>query len=944
VVAVFCRGPVGVGRGVTAREGQGCKFHHQMRSLIALAMRALLLLGPAAAQETGSEVTLARRELTQFALGDVLLLSTLDGSLQARLRDTGAVLWTLESAPLVDIVELPAFGPDHPDPDGRARNGRVQWLAEPSPDGGLYFFTPESGIEKIPASVQDLVQKAPFGMVGNIVYTGARNTTLYALDVRTGEILQAFGSPFDPANREAGERARADPLSVIMIGRTEYTLDMHEQLGAPGWRVRIAVWTPNSRDHDLAAQYTAPLDSVYVTPLSPTTVMALAENDMRPQRWVSEVPDLLVDVFDVLESPTDRSLALVAQPPLKLAGPDQSTSFDLFVAQAPPDGAAETGSQDGGSACVVRGERYSALLGAMPRAEYCDRPESVGEPVRSILGVHPAWCQEKRRSPARSPAMSLLPSGGNTPYPRLDPPHEEQAAAGSHGWLAVLLALALAAGAGAMFLFRGRQEEPKRRKRGTRGGKKKNAGSGATTPPSGGKNDKIPDGVVAVEAAKGLSAHAERVAGAAGGATGGVGTFGPITVSDVVLGHGSHGTAVYKGRFENRDVAVKRMLLDFYDVASQEVDILRESDDHPNVVRYFCKYQTPEFLYIALELCPGTLEELVRGTHQFSILFDPLDALQQIARGLQHLHNLQIVHRDIKPQNILVALPNVRARGKRGSARGQARGGSAPLSVPSMGVRYLISDFGLCRRLDGEQSSFLPTAADSVAGTAGWAAPEVSATARSRLTRAVDVFSMGCLFYYVLSGGKHPFGELHMRQANIQQRRPPVLESGGLLSAEACDLIPQMLNFDPAARPTVNEVLSHPLFWSDQRKLDFLVRVSDRLEHESREEHSDLIARLEQAAPAVVGADWHEAFPPIFVENLGKYRRYHGDRILDLLRALRNKLHHYNDFSPELKACVGSVPQGYLAFFTERFPSLLVAVYYYAKREFAGEDAFKDFF
>lgn len=60
-----------------------------------------------------------------------------------------------------------------------------------------------------------------------------------------------------------------------------------------------------------------------------------------------------------------------------------------------------------------------------------------------------------------------------------------------------------------------------------------------------------------------------------------------ISVTDTILGYGSHGTVVYRGQYDGRAVAVKRLLIDFYDVAFHEVRLLQESDDHPNVVRYF---------------------------------------------------------------------------------------------------------------------------------------------------------------------------------------------------------------------------------------------------------------------------------------------------------------------------------------------------------------------
>ena len=76
--------------------------------------------------------------------------------------------------------------------------------------------------------------------------------------------------------------------------------------------------------------------------------------------------------------------------------------------------------------------------------------------------------------------------------------------------------------------------------------------------------------------------------------------------TDQVLGHGSGGTLVFEGKFEGRDVAVKRMLGQYSELASQEVSLLEQSEDHPNVIRYFCRRQDEHFLYIALELCQAS--------------------------------------------------------------------------------------------------------------------------------------------------------------------------------------------------------------------------------------------------------------------------------------------------------------------------------------------------
>jgi len=57
-------------------------------------------------------------------------------------------------------------------------------------------------------------------------------------------------------------------------------------------------------------------------------------------------------------------------------------------------------------------------------------------------------------------------------------------------------------------------------------------------------------------------------------------------IPNQVLGRGCEGTFVFHGRFEGRPVAVKRLLPECFTVADREVDLLRESDEHPNVIRY----------------------------------------------------------------------------------------------------------------------------------------------------------------------------------------------------------------------------------------------------------------------------------------------------------------------------------------------------------------------
>ncbi len=116
------------------------------------------------------------------------------------------------------------------------------------------------------------------------------------------------------------------------------------------------------------------------------------------------------------------------------------------------------------------------------------------------------------------------------------------------------------------------------------------------------------------------------------------------------------------------------------------------------------------------------------------------DAFIQMAEGLDYIHSNKLVHRDVKPSNILISTNSTTGL-----------------------VLLKWSDFGLCRHVS-ERGTYTPS---GIKGTEKWLAPEIlimrneylSGHNTKRGTIKSDTFAAGAVFFYLLSGGNHPFGK-----------------------------------------------------------------------------------------------------------------------------------------------------------------------------------------
>lgn len=427
--------------------------------------------------------------------------------------------------------------------------------------------------------------------------------------------------------------------------------------------------------------------------------------------------------------------------------------------------------------------------------------------------------------------------------------------------------------------------------------------------------------------------------------------IGKLFVSNTEIAKGSNGTVVLEGVYEGRLVAVKRLVQTHHDVACKEIQNLIASDRHPNIVRWYGVEYDKDFVYLSLERCTCSLDDLIqiysdsslnpvygkdqtsRAAIEYKLRLDSVKGVMQdlnlwkstghpspllltlmrdMVSGLVHLHELGIIHRDLKPQNVLI--------------------------IKERSLCAKLSDMGISKRLLGDMSSLDRHATGC--GSSGWQAPEQ--LHHGRETRAVDLFSLGCVLFYCITGGRHPFGDHLERDVNIVKNQKDLFLVEYIPEAE--DLISRLLNPDPELRPKALEVLHHPMFWNSELRLSFLRDTSDRVELEDRVSDSDILKALEGIAPtALGGGNWNEKMEPAFISDIGRHRRYKFDGIRDLLRVIRNKLNHYRELPKEIQELVGPVPEGYDNYFASRFPKLLIEVYKVVWKYCREEECFQKY-
>ncbi|MEV4263923.1 serine/threonine-protein kinase [Kribbella sp. NPDC049584] len=249
----------------------------------------------------------------------------------------------------------------------------------------------------------------------------------------------------------------------------------------------------------------------------------------------------------------------------------------------------------------------------------------------------------------------------------------------------------------------------------------------------------------------------------------------------VRLGRGGMGE-VYRATDEllGRSVAIK-VMLPVADTLAAEERFRREARAaakiaDPHVVTSYDFGEYGDGFYLAMELVEGpTVGEAVREYGPFTPA-RAVDLVRQAARGLAAAHRCGVVHRDIKPGNLLL------------SADGTLK----------------ITDFGIVRLLDDSTTTL--TATGQIVGSSHYLAPERIA-GRPALP-ASDIYALGCVLYQLLTGhppftGDDPAAVMYQ---HLQAEAPRPTELLPAIPPDVEALLFWMLEKDPSNRPTAQQV------------------------------------------------------------------------------------------------------------------------------------------
>ena len=251
------------------------------------------------------------------------------------------------------------------------------------------------------------------------------------------------------------------------------------------------------------------------------------------------------------------------------------------------------------------------------------------------------------------------------------------------------------------------------------------------------------------------------------------------------IDQGAFGKVIHvKDKNNKKDFALKIIVKSevnsyLIDKMKEEIQILKKLH-HENIVKYYGNIETINELFIKMEyLKYGTLKDWIKQNKNNISEEEASIIIKKVLSAIDYLHQNQICHRDLKPQNIMFSKEN---------------------DLNSI----KIIDFGLSL----QNFDFLLNS--DYCGTLTYMAPEL--IERKSYDLSIDIWSIGIIMFKLLNKGKHPFynkkegHEIFLRNIKENKRK----EFNTKVSYLAINLMNKLLQHDPIKRYKASEALKHP--------------------------------------------------------------------------------------------------------------------------------------
>uniref|UniRef100_A0A8C7PD41 Serine/threonine-protein kinase 3 n=1 Tax=Oncorhynchus mykiss TaxID=8022 RepID=A0A8C7PD41_ONCMY len=254
----------------------------------------------------------------------------------------------------------------------------------------------------------------------------------------------------------------------------------------------------------------------------------------------------------------------------------------------------------------------------------------------------------------------------------------------------------------------------------------------------------------------------------------------PEEVFDLLekLGEGSYGS-VFKAihKESGQVVAIKQVPVesDLQEII-KEISIMQQCDS-PYVVKYYGSYFKNTDLWIVMEYCgAGSVSDIIRLRNKTLTEDEIATILKSTLKGLEYLHFMRKIHRDIKAGNILL------------NTEGHAK----------------LADFGVAGQLTDTMAK-----RNTVIGTPFWMAPEV--IQEIGYNCVADIWSLG-ITSIEMAEGKPPYADIHPMRAifMIPTNPPPTFRKPELWTDNFTHFVKKCLVKNPEQRATATQLLQHP--------------------------------------------------------------------------------------------------------------------------------------